>query len=418
MPTINAKSPLEADLEQREHGEPIPPPDADAFDAAQRQDRGEAREPEDPPKPAPGKGTAKSPLEAEREAAERKPAKAAEGEGEDNKAGDKSAEGEPGEEGKPKIGLRNIGRREIRRSEAWDQIKSERDKYRQEAESLRAARASGPETDDVKALREERDKYRDIVRQAAIERDPQFNAEFESRRKVAVQQATLAAGDKADALGKLLALPASSWRDQQIDALMEEMPGASQRRLNAALSVLDQIEIDRQARIEQARASWDQRQAQAMEQQNQQATQRQQKLMGTFDHVLKEYQRPGDDGIYFYQTRDGDEAHNSGIQESVQIARDLLGGKLGEEDMVRAALIVGASDRLFKQMEAQESTITELRRTIKRLRGVDPDAGGRADLSDSGKPSRPPLYGESGDRDYFDQQFEAAQRADRKGKWD
>jgi len=402
-----ARSPLEMDLDRREHAEVIPPIDADAFEQAQHQDREEGVG----GKRRLGTGETQSPLEADRAAAGKPPAE----EQADETPTDTEESG-----AKPKIGLRKLGtrEREIHRAEDWKAVKAERDKWRAEAEALRARPAAAESPEELVKLKAERDQYRDLVRQAAIERDPDFNREFTTRRKVAIDQAKMAAGGKSDEIGKLLEQPASQWRDGQLDTLLADMPAASQRRLNAALAVLDQIDIDRTSRIEQARVTWDSRQAANLEQQNKQVAERQQDMNRTFESILSEYQRPGDGGIFFYQAKEGDEAHNRGIAESVQIAKDLLAGKLDKEDMVRGALIVGASERLFRQMETMEADNQALRKQIKKLRGVDPGAGGRTSLAESGRGSKPPMYGQPGDRDYFDQEFEAAQRADRKGKWD
>ena len=127
----------------------------------------------------------------------------------------------------------------------WDQLKQQHSAERTKLESELAAlkgrlgefETAGVTQDGLKTLQTERDQLRELLRDVAIERDPEFNRSFKAREGAAIDQAKLAAGDSAAKLEALLKAPPGPWRDEQINALMDGLPQSSQRRVNAALAV-------------------------------------------------------------------------------------------------------------------------------------------------------------------------------------
>lgn len=227
---------------------------------------------------------------------------------------------------------------------------------------------------DFEKLQQELEQYREIVKTTAIERDPEFNARFKARTDAAVTAAKIAAGDKSSQLEKLLAMPSSAYRDEQISALLEDLPASSQRRIDAALRTLDQISIERDAEIASAKLTWEQKQQALLSQHEQSTKERQTKFNQAFESTLKKWSDPTE-GHPFFVEQQGNDAHNKSVKESVALAKEILSGNMSEEDLAAAALWAATGHRILEGWQTAQQEIATLNATINKLRGVTPGVG-------------------------------------------
>lgn len=265
-------------------------------------------------------------------------------------------------------------------AQQWDSLKS---KHAEEMTSVRgeldrvkaeltAAKANG--SPDVEALKKEAKELREILRDVAIERHPDFKNKFEPREKTAIEAAKLAAGDHGNKLERLLKSPPGQWRDEQIESITAELPKSSQLRIESALRLLDQIDLEKQSEIATQRASFDLKQSTLMNQQKEQAAETQKRMLADFEAVQKQWTDPNA-GHPFFIEREGDKEHNAGVKESLELAKTIFSGELSSQEIAAAAFWAASGERLLKGWQSAISRAEKAERALDKLRGVQPGEG-------------------------------------------
>jgi hypothetical protein len=297
-------------------------------------------------------------------------------------------------------------------SQQWDAMKA---KHTEEVTQLRAqldllnkevstARNGG--TPEFETLRKERDKYKEILRDVAIERDPEFVQTFSTREKAAVDAATQAAGDKGDKLAKLLSAPNSPWRDEQINKLVEDLPASSQRRINAALSVIEQVDVERTAEVARRRATFNDKQSALMTQQKERDAVRQKEMKTAFDETTKQWRERNP----FFQEKKGDDAHNAKVMESIRLAEAIYNGEMTAEETAMASYWAAGGPRFLEGWQEALKRAEKAEAALDKLRGVEPP-GGKEGAAESAA-ANAPSPGDPNYLKYLNQQVREAQGRD------
>lgn len=287
----------------------------------------------------------------------------------------------------------------------WDAAKA-KSRERESELQRQLLEARNAPNKELETLRAERDELQKALREVAIERDPTFNSRFQTQKDTAIKAAKLSAGAKGEELSKLLDLPSSQFRDDQIDNLISDLPAATQRRINTALSELDRIDLQRSAEIEHAKSTWDQRTQAISQQQQQQLERSRQEQTAAFDSILKEWQ-DSEKGHFLYQP-DGE--NDAQINEQIQIARDIIDGKYSPNEIAKAALHAASIPRLKTYIEQLSRERDEALAQVTKLRGGNPGASAGPRKAAQGKPKS---LGDPGYEDEFIANLMAAQNADR-----
>ncbi|MDA1277243.1 MAG: hypothetical protein O2960_24800 [Verrucomicrobia bacterium] len=295
-----------------------------------------------------------------------------------------------------------------RHSQEVAQIKSDTDKLKAE---LQAARAAG-DSEEVKKIKDELSQYREIIRDVAIERDPDFKQRYSARQDAAISAAKLAAGDAAPQLEALLKAPSGPWRDEQINSLIEDLPASSQRRVGAALGVLDQIDIERDTEIASRRTQFDQKQSALMTQQQRQQEQRTRELTGAFESTLKEW-TDNKNGNPFFVEKDGDTEHNAAVRESIELSKSIFNGQLQPDELSRAALWAAMGPRALEGWQIAIARAEKAERMLDKIRGVQPGSGRGGSATEMPAQGDAPKAGTAQYDDYMRRGIQAAQMADR-----
>jgi hypothetical protein len=273
-----------------------------------------------------------------------------------------------------------------RHAEELVTAKAERDAIKAE---LAAAKTVG--SPEVEALRKEAQQYREILRDVAIERHPEFKAKFEPREKTAVEAAKLAAGDKGAKLEILLKSPASPWRDEQIEAITAELSSSSKIRVESVLRLLDQIDLEKQSEIATQRASFDVKQSALLTTQKDRSEERQAKATAAFDTVLKQWTDPKD-GHPFFIEREGDKAHNESVAEATSLAKAIFSGEMSPEEIAAASFWAASGERVLKGWQAATARAEKAERALNKMRGVQPGDGNPGHLN-GGEAEKAPAPG-------------------------
>ena len=268
-----------------------------------------------------------------------------------------------------------------RHAEEVARLSAERDTYQRD---LAAAKAVG-DTEEVKRLREEHKQYKEILRDVAIERDPEFKARYSVREKAAIDAATQAAGDSGEKLAKLLTLPSTPWRDEQITKLTEDLSASSKRRVEAALTLLEQVDVERGAEIASRRATFDTTQSALMTEQKQREAAQRQQLDGVFSKVQAEWA----DKHPFFAQREGDQEHNAAVTQTLALAKEIFNGQMSPDDLAAAAFWAASGARVLDGWMKEKTAREAAEAQLDRLRGVQP-SGDRA--GSAGTPEKQAEY--------------------------
>jgi len=243
---------------------------------------------------------------------------------------------------------------------------------------LKAARDAGGTPEEIKALKESLKQHQDILKDVAIERDPEFQKRWGTKERVAIDAAKTAVGEHGDKLEKLLKMQATPWRDEQINDLLEDLPSSAQRRVNAALGLLEQIDVERTAEIALRKTEFDQRQAMTAQQQQEQHSLKVREFSKAFDNQLASFTDPKA-GHPFLVERPGDDSYNKEVAASRELAGSLhksfLAGELTPDDIAKAMLHVAVSERMMKTAQDALARAEKAERALDRRRSITPGEG-------------------------------------------
>jgi hypothetical protein len=333
-----------------------------------------------------------------------------------------------------------------RKAAQWDQMKQS---YEQQIAALKAQMEGHPLPDASKSatpaadpqppadltkfdiskhpefskLKEQHDTYYDIVKSLAAERDPEFQAKFDTERNAALKQLKFAAGGAADKLEKIMSLPAGDFRDAAIEDAIKDFTTSGKARFTAALTELSRVETARNIELERRKATFETSQQQALLAQSQQSQQRQAKIQQAFEQNLQRWQDP-EEGHPFFQQREGDPKWNQQVQRAVQTARDIFTGKLDENQLSQASLWAAAGPMAVQGWQEAQARIAALEARLQEFRISMPGDSAMASQPAAQAANLPSITGSPTsvvDRnyvDYFAQNIERARQADlSKKKW-
>lgn len=267
----------------------------------------------------------------------------------------------------------------------WDDMKirysSENTTLKSEVERMKAELAESKlvgNADTIKSTREQLKQYQEIVRDISIERDPSFKQKFEPRERTAIDAAKLAAGEFGTKLETLLKSPSSPWRDEQIGSIKEELSSSSQMRVDSALRMLDQIDLERQSEIAVQRSQFEHKQTVTASQQREYQEARMAEFNTSFASTLKEWS-DATSGHPFLVERPGDDVHNKDVAASKVLASSLhqsfIKGEMGPADFAKAMLHVAVAERTLKASQEYLKRAEKAERTLAKIRGNQPGDG-------------------------------------------
>jgi hypothetical protein len=281
-------------------------------------------------------------------------------------------------------------------AEEFKVIKSQRDEWKTKAEAhevalkardeeltkLREAAKNPAIPDEVKTRLENAEKeieeYKKRLREADLERDPQFEAYFKGGVKNILTQAEALHPEKGSELTKLIQLPESEYRTQRILEIHGEMDGLKQAKLAKLVIDHDNLVAEKQAALsnnsEHLKQMAAQRaartEAEAKETMAKIATAKQTELSRAREHLQS------------FKPVDGDEAHNSGVKEREAIVDAFFEGKLPADQLSK--LPIWAAHGMYLHKTAVPALLEQVRRLTEQVKGFQ-----AASPSINGTPPKP-----------------------------
>lgn len=267
----------------------------------------------------------------------------------------------------------------------WDALRTDRDTWRTKAEDYEK-KYSGVDPAATTALQKRLEQAESILKRVAIERDPEFNQQFTQAVDSARSEMLTAVGADKSALVDRIAKPTSAAdRNLAIKELVKEMEPFQQTMFGIALAKLDGVQRDRDAKVAQSQANWDQLQ---QEQQRQQAAHREREtavMNQAFDSQLKEWSDP-EKGLAFLRPIDGNAEHNAQVDSTIALARRIYSGGLEPAELSKAAIYAALSPVLLQNLYALQNSYAELKAERDKLAGTSPGAAGGTSQSQSAAP--------------------------------
>lgn len=310
--------------------------------------------------------------------------------------------------------------KDAKAAEHFKAIKKQRDEYRASVESLKAeiqqAKQSGANPEELTKLREDLRQYQELVRDVAIERDPEFNQRFTVRQNAAIEAAKLAAGDKAGKLEQLLKAPSGPWRDEQINQIMDDLPESSKRRVNAALGILEQVDVERSTEIAARRQTFEQKQATTQRQQQEQALSAKYNAEIAFKNEVKAWTDP-ENGHPFLIKREGDDSVDQAYKVAEAVHKSFMEGQWSPQDAARAALQVAVAQRATEIARAATERAEKAEKMLEKMRGVQPGEGRVDSVNGDGEVDTAPAPGTEEYNRWVAKTLSQAQQLDRAKKF-
>lgn len=301
-----------------------------------------------------------------------------------------AAEEPKAESPKPKINLRKIAKGEpveevpaaapdaktedvpaaIKSTKAAEEFK----KLKAERDSLKAelAAAKGKPADDstktlLEQLQKERDEYSQRLKELDIERHPEFQAKFGKRIESLGNSIKATVGQKGDALLALLKLPDSEYKAAQVDGIIEELSPTQRTKLGGYIAQYEIAQQERQAEVEAAKGSWDQRKAQ-------EALEAERAKLRDVEDVEQSWKTALLSATEFepYQIDESDPESAQYVGQLVEGAKSLYMGMNNNQTMAKVALAAAAIQPMREALYAQLELNKRLAAENKRLKAASP----------------------------------------------
>jgi len=266
------------------------------------------------------------------------------------------------------------------RAAQWKEVNEDREKLRKEVETLKSEQEKWSKSQidrtEYDTIKKTNDELLAKIKAIAVEKDPRFESYFKTKTDTAIALARQAVGDShSERVSKLLQLPDSDWRTEQLETVMSELGPTRQSRLGAAIVEMDRINLERSTAISKSQENWESMRKADLEQQQGQAKE----FERAFQNTLEKW-TDKEKGLPLFQMRDGDEAHNAEVNQRVETARNILNMRnLSAEQLSKAALWSAAAPGLLKNQMALAEENRSLKAEIEALKAGGPELNGGSD---------------------------------------
>jgi len=261
---------------------------------------------------------------------------------------------------------KEVNEERARLKEENAKFKAEQEKYAKDQEKWKSWET---ERNEFETIKKHNAELLDRMQQIAVEKDPRFENYFKTKTDTAIALARQAVGDShAERVSKLLQLPDSDWRTEQLEAVMAELGPTRQSRLGSAIVEMDRIALERATAISKSKENWE-----AMQKADRDNRQNQkQAFERTFQDRLQKWSDP-ENGLALFQNKDGDETHNAEVQKRISHARNILNMTLSADEFSKAALWASAAPGLLQTLMATAEELKNVKAENQALKTGGPD---------------------------------------------
>ena len=258
----------------------------------------------------------------------------------------------------------------------FKKIKEDRDNARREIEQLKQKLGEGDNTAELEQIQKERDELSEQLKLTAIERHPEFRRKFEQRASKLIETAKgMVGGGLDEKIVQVMFMAEGDGRTEEMDNIFAELPVSKQARLANVIQEMDELQEERLEALNNANATYE-----ALAENDRQTrvgfVDANQQL---FDDVAVRAQN-----LEFYRTKEGDEEWNQGVQDRLNLARNIYTGSASGEELVLASLWAAQAPAAREALATQVEINRRLKAQIKEMQGATPSVTADADDSKAG----------------------------------
>lgn len=253
-----------------------------------------------------------------------------------------------------------------------------------EVNTLKSApKPTGPTQEAYEALLREKTDIQTRLETVALERSPAFQSKYKNAFDSAVVRAKAAVGEaNAAQIEQLLTLPPSKYRNQQIEAIREQIEtGVDKGQLDLAIVQMDSARDEMNAALAKSKETYG-----ALAQEEQRKVQAQKealvsRIAGMEKRALELAQQSS-----AFEMSNGDQEHNARASERVERVKKFIRGEANEEEIVRAAVL--AEENLFltgEYIPRMIKAMNDMEAELKAIKGSSPTTSGSTSTT-SAKP--------------------------------
>lgn len=220
------------------------------------------------------------------------------------------------------------------------------------------------------ALTKDLQEYRKRLQTTALERDPQFQRQFEGMRRAALTMAkeALVGTDMAGQVETILSAPPSQWRDEALDKVFDGLSPAKSARLSGAIAAWEKADQERQMQLENAGQIVRQR----AEQTKAQIENQTRSIKEAFASEMALASDP-DSGLEVLREKPGDDTWNSRIAEIRKLAEHIYSGVSDPRETARASIQAALYKPLLESSLQDKATIKELQDELAKYKNSTPN---------------------------------------------
>jgi hypothetical protein len=179
--------------------------------------------------------------------------------------------------------------------------------------------------------------------------------------------------ESAEAIATLLKLPDNEYRQGKIEELVSQLSPIQQSRVAGVLNSLNEIDIEREGQIEQAKKDYVAYQEKAKTDAEAKQKENMSKAETAFTSVLSTLQNPKDkNGLFIFQKQEGNEEWNKGVDERTNYAKEMLFGKHDPAVLIKAAFHAAALPGVVKSYQILQDQLKGLEAQVKGMTASQP----------------------------------------------
>ena len=264
----------------------------------------------------------------------------------------------------------------------FKKIKDDRDNARRELEKLKKEVGNKNEGEDdgsgkIARLESERDELSKELKLVSIERHPEFRRKFEERASKLVAAAKSMVGVGLDEkIVQILFMEEGDKKTEELDDIFSELPVSKQARLANIIQDMDNIQEERVEALNEANATY----ANLQESDRQNRAGFMHSNQQLFDEVSERAQ-----SLEFFKLKDDDDEWNKGVQDRLDLARNIYTGSTSSEELVLASLWAAQAPIAREALAAQVEVNRRLRAQLKEMQGATPSVTADAPAGEAGE---------------------------------
>lgn len=261
-------------------------------------------------------------------------------------------------------------------AEQFKILEKSRDDFREKFEAaqkhaleLEAKLSAVPQIspDEIESIKKERDSFKALVEQVALEHTPEFKKAFTDKIKDLKAEVKDAVGaEQADKIAKILKMP-SDQRDEQIEALAEELSSFKQAKLSRLITELQRTERERDTELAKSSENIGKLEEHRAERERQQTAQERKQLETAFDSELQRVAV-----LPEFQIVEGNEEHNAVVKTNRERAKSFLNSN-SAADRARIAFWAAKGVASIETDVMKDALISKLQKQISEMQSANPN---------------------------------------------